>query len=32
LEEFFDGFDVAAIGEKQDQVIVGLHGGVVDAR
>jgi len=29
LKEFLDGLDVPAIGQKQDQVIVRLHGGVV---
>jgi hypothetical protein len=29
LEELFDGFDMAAIRQEQDQMIVGLHRGVV---
>ena len=29
MKEFFDGFDMASIGQEKDQMIVGLHRGVV---
>jgi len=29
LKKFFDGFDVSAVGQEKNQMIVGLHGGVV---